>query len=88
LKIQANDELQVMNKKPNIVTTITVRKLKWAGHLERMCDDRIVKKVFQRKPGGSRRARRPKLSWLGYTENDLKSMDVKRWRKKPEDRFV
>jgi hypothetical protein len=47
-----------------------------------------LKKVFQRKPGGSRRARRPKLSWLNYTENELKSMGVKRWRKKPEDRFV
>jgi hypothetical protein len=25
---------------------------------------------------------------VGYTENDLKLMGVKRWRKKPEDRFV
>jgi len=64
--------------KQNIVTIITVRRLKWAGHLERMSDDRTVKKVFLRKPGGSRRARRPKLSWFDCTENDLKSMGLKR----------
>jgi hypothetical protein len=51
--------LHVIYIKPNIVTIITVRRLKWAGILERMSDDRTVKKVFQRKPGGSRRARRP-----------------------------
>jgi hypothetical protein len=78
--------LQVIYIKPNIVTTVTERRLIWAGHLERMSDDKTIKKVFQRKPG--KRARRPKLSWLDYTENDLKSMGVKRWRKNPEDRFV
>jgi hypothetical protein len=33
-------------------------------------------------------AGRPKLRWLDYIENDLKSMGVKRWRKKAEDRSV
>jgi hypothetical protein len=31
---------------------------------------------------------RPKLRWLDCTENDLKWMCVKRWRKKAEDRSV
>ena len=74
--------------KPDIVTTITVRRLKQAGHLESISDDRTIKKVFLRKPGGRRRSGRPKLGCLGCTENDLKSMCVKRWRKKPEDRSV
>jgi len=50
--------LQVIYIKPNIVTTVTERRLKWAGRLERMSDDKTIKKVFQRKPG--RRPRRPK----------------------------
>ena len=45
-----NDELQVMYRKPNIVTTINVRKLEWAGRLVRMADDRTVKKVFLWEP--------------------------------------
>jgi len=53
-----------------------------------MADDRTAKEVFQGKPGGRRNVGRPKLSWLDCIENDLKSMDVKRWRKKAEDRFA
>jgi hypothetical protein len=65
-----NDELQVMYKKPNTVTTIKVRRLEWAGNLLRTSDDRTVKE-----------ARRPKLRCSECTENDMKSTGVKRWRK-------
>jgi hypothetical protein len=69
--------LQVTYRKPNIVTTIKVRRLEWAGNLVRISDDRTVKKVFLGKPDGRRKAGRPKLRWLDCTENDLKSMGVK-----------
>jgi hypothetical protein len=68
-----------------MVTTIKVRRLEWAGHLVRMSDDRTVKEVFLGKPDGRRKARRPKLRRLDCIGNDLKSMDVKRWKKKAED---
>jgi hypothetical protein len=45
-RIGTNDELQVVCRKPNIVTTVKVRRLQWAGHVVRMSDDRTVKKVF------------------------------------------
>jgi hypothetical protein len=73
-----------MYRKPNIVTTIKARRLEWAGHLVRMSDDRTVKKVFLGEPDGRRKARRPKLRWLDCIENELKAMDVKRWRQKAE----
>jgi hypothetical protein len=63
-----------MYKKPNIVTTKKVRTQEWAGHLLKTSDDRTVKN-----------AERPKLSCSDCTGNDMKSMGVKRWRKKPED---
>jgi hypothetical protein len=53
-----------------------------------MSDDRTVKRVFLGKPGRRRKVGRPKQMWLDCTENDLKSMGVKRWRKKAEDRSV
>jgi hypothetical protein len=53
-----------------------------------MSDDRTVKKVFVGKPDGSRKVGRPKLRWLYCIENDLKSLGVKRWRQKAEDRSV
>jgi hypothetical protein len=53
-----------------------------------MYDDRTMKKVFMGKPGGRRKAGRPKLRWMDCIENDLKSMGVQRWRKKTEDRSI
>lgn len=51
-----------------------VRRREWAGHLLRTSDGRTVTK-----------AGRTKLRYSDCTENDIKSMGVKRWRKK-EDR--
>jgi hypothetical protein len=77
-----------MYRKPNILTTIKVTRLELAGHLVRMSDGRTVKNVLLGKPDGKREEGRPKLRWLDSIENDLKSTDVKRWRKKAEDRSV
>jgi hypothetical protein len=51
-----------------------------------MSDDRAVKKILLGKPDGRRKTGRPKLRWSDCIESDLKSMDVKRWRNKAEDR--
>jgi hypothetical protein len=40
------------------------------------------------KPDGRTKAGRPKLKWLNRIKYDMKSMGVKRWRKKVEDRSV
>jgi hypothetical protein len=58
--IRTNDDLRVTCRKPNILTTMQVRKLEWAGHLVRMSDNRTVKKVFLGKPDGRSKAGRPK----------------------------
>jgi hypothetical protein len=51
-----------------------------------MPDDRTVKKVFLGKPSGRIKAGRPKSRWLECIGNDLKSMGVRRRRKKAEDK--
>jgi hypothetical protein len=43
----------------------------------------IIFQLYERRKTG-----RPKLRWLDCIESDLKSMDVKRWSKKVEDRSV
>jgi len=58
-RIRTNNELQVLYRKPNIVTNKS-KKTRWAGHLVRMSYDRNIKKVLLRKPDGSRKAGRPK----------------------------
>jgi hypothetical protein len=51
-----------------------------------MPDDRTANKVFLGKPDGKRITGRPKVRWLDCIENDLKSMGIKRWRKRAEER--
>jgi hypothetical protein len=51
-----------------------------------MDDERMVKRVFLGNPGGRRKPGRPRLRWLDCVEDDLKTLGVRRWRKKAEDR--
>jgi hypothetical protein len=75
-------------RKPNIVTTTEVRSVGWAGHLVRMSGDVAVKKAFLGKSNGRRKVGKPKIRWLDCIENDVKSMGVKRWRKKAEHEYI
>jgi len=56
-----NDELQVMYRKPNIVTTIKVRKLEWVGHVVRIAGDRMAKKAFLWETRRGKRSRKTKI---------------------------
>jgi hypothetical protein len=46
----------------------------------------MVKRVVLGNPGGRRKPGRPKLRWLDCVEDDLKTLGVRRWRKRAEDR--
>jgi hypothetical protein len=46
----------------------------------------MVKTVLVGNPVGRRKPRRPRLRWFDCVEDDLKTLGVRRWRKKAEDR--
>jgi len=48
--------------------------------LVRISDDMTVKKTFLWKSDGRRKGERPMLRRLDFIENDLKWMEVKRWK--------
>jgi hypothetical protein len=45
-KSRTNRELEVMSKRENIVKWIKAQRISWLGHLERMEEDRMPKKIF------------------------------------------
>ena len=51
-RIRNNLELQQLFKGTDIVTDIKQRRLRWAGHVERMEENRNCRKVFRGKPEG------------------------------------
>ena len=54
-KSWTNRELEEMSKRENIVKWIKGQKISWIGHLERMEEDRMPKKIFTQELEGTRR---------------------------------
>jgi len=60
--------------------------ISWLGHLERMVEDRMLKKIFTQELEGTRRRGRPKERWKEEVERDLQVQEVRRWRELVADR--
>ena len=52
-----------MYSSPNIVRVIKSRRMRWARHVARMEDGRVVHKVLLGKPKGKRAFERPRRTW-------------------------
>jgi hypothetical protein len=85
-KIRTNRELEELNKRENIVKWIKGQRISWLGHLERMEEDRMPKKIFTQGLKGTRRRRRPRKGWREEAERDLQVLGVRRWRELMIDR--
>ena len=55
-----NEELNDLYSLPNIVRVIKSRRMRWAGHVSRMGEDRGVHRVLVGKPEGKRTLGRPR----------------------------
>ena len=55
-----NEELRDLYSLPNIVQVVKSRRMRWAGHVARMGDERGVHRVLVGKPEGKRSLRRPR----------------------------
>jgi hypothetical protein len=85
-KSRTKRELEEMNGGENIVKLIKGQRIIWLGHLERMGEDRIHKKIFIQELEGSRRRGRPRKRWKEEVERDLQVLGVRRWRELLTDR--
>jgi len=85
-KSRKNRELEEMNKGENIVKWIKCQRISWLGHLERMEEDRMLKKIFPQELEGMRRRGRPRKRWKEEAERDLQVLGVRRWTELVADR--
>jgi hypothetical protein len=46
-----------------------------------MNNDRTLKKIFSTKPDGVRRVGRPRLRWEDGVDQDMRTLEVKNWKK-------
>ena len=62
-------------------------RLQWAGHVERMADDRRPNREAELRELGSRRRGRPRLTWEDCVKIDVrKTGEEKDWMKTTRDR--
>ena len=73
-----NKELNDLYSSPNIVGVIESRRMRWAGHVARMGEERGVYRVLVGKPEGKRPLGRPRRRWVDI-RMDLQEVDVGMW---------
>jgi hypothetical protein len=58
-----NEELHILYSSPNIIRQIKSRRMRWAGHVARMGEEKIVYRVLMENPEGKRPLGRPDINW-------------------------
>ena len=83
-----NEELNDMYSIPNIVRMVKSRRMRWAGHVARMGEDRGVHRVLVGKPEGKRPLGRPRRRWEDNIKMDLQEVGRGRgdWMELAQDR--
>ena len=74
-------ELSELIGNADIVRFIKSGRIAWLGHVMRMDEKRISKRVLEWKPTGRRIRGRPRKRWTEDTEEDVQSMGIRGWRK-------
>ena len=83
-RIRRNDESEATINGENIVRFIKSQRIRWFGHIERMQDTAIPKKMYG-KLYATRQRGRPKMRWLDVS-TDLRKMGINEWRDTARDR--
>jgi hypothetical protein len=82
-----NNELYRLYNDLNIVEDIKIKRLGWAGHIIRMEEGRIPKKVLNRKFHNTRPVGRPRIRWEDAVQKDaLQILGTREWRRRAENR--
>ncbi|GFW44616.1 endonuclease-reverse transcriptase [Trichonephila clavipes] len=70
----------------SIVKFIATQRLKWAGHLIRLDENRVMEKIFVARPYGTRKRGRPRLWWIDCLEKDLETINVRNWKRQAKNK--
>jgi len=69
-----NEELNDLYSSPNTVRVIKSRRMRWAGNVARMGEERVVCRVLLGKPEGKRPLGRPRRRWVDNIKMDIQEV--------------
>jgi transcription termination factor 2 len=83
-----NEELNDLYTSPNIVRVVKSRRMRWAGHVARMGEDRGVYRVLVGKPEEKRPLGRPRRRYKDNIKMDIQEVGEGRgdWMELAHDR--
>jgi hypothetical protein len=68
------EELNNLYSSPNIVRVITSRRMRWAGHVACMGEERCVYRALVKNPEGRSPLERPRRRWENNIRMDLREV--------------
>jgi hypothetical protein len=86
LRILTNKEIYAIVKKPTITQTIRLHRLHWFGHVQRMEENRIPKRVFYMNLESTRPRGIPRNRWQDEVRDDGRIGDEEEWQEKVYNR--
>ena len=81
-RILTNKEIYASVKKPTIMETTWLSRLRWFGHVQRMEENRIPKKVLYMNLGTTRLRGRPRNRWQDEVREDGRIVGGEGWQEK------
>jgi len=85
-RILTNKEIYVRVKKPAVTETIRLNCLHWFGHVQRMEENRIPKRVLYMNLGTKRLRSRPRNRWQNEVRQDGRIVGGEGWQEKVHNR--
>ena len=71
-----NWELRERTEQPHVSQAVKGRRIQWAGHVARMEEERLPKRVFLAQLDGRRPTGRPRKDWRRCLEEDIRREGV------------
>jgi hypothetical protein len=85
-RMLTNKEIYASVKKPTIMKTISLNRLCWFGHVQRMEENRIPKRVLYVNLGTTRLRGRPRNRWQDEVREDGRIVGGGGWQGKVHNR--
>jgi hypothetical protein len=84
-----NEELHNLYSSPSIIRIIKSRRMRWAGHVARMSEERSVYRLLVGKPEGKKALGRWRHRWIDNIKMDLleTGLSVVDWIGLAQDRY-
>jgi hypothetical protein len=70
----------------DMVRFIKAQGIQWLGHVQRMNETTMAKRVLKGKLYATRRIGSPRIRWLEDVITDLRKMEISGWMKKVRNR--